>query len=107
MNPWRTPERIYGRQLTDEGANVCGHARPAGALSALPRPEPAKPAAVPRDDGLRLDDADDRAPPAPCLREPRPQHSVGRCGTETWPAGAIHDGELVSQRDNLQVQRGA
>ena len=83
VNPRRTPERIRGGQLANQGANVGWHARAAGALSALPRPEQTKPAAVPRDDGLRLDDVNGRAPAAPCLREPRPQHPVGRREAKT------------------------
>jgi hypothetical protein len=47
-----------------------------------------------------------RLPVAPGLREPRPEETVGRREAKTWAAGSIHDGELVSKRDDFQVQRG-
>lgn len=47
------------------------------------------------------------APAAPCLREPGPQHPVGRRDAKTRASRSIHDGQLVSERDDLQVQRGA
>ena len=107
VNPRRTPQRIRGGQLADQGANVGWHTWAPGALSALPRPEQAKPSPVPRDDGLRLDDVHGRAPAAPRLREPRPQQPVSRREAKTRASRTMHDGELVSERDDFQVQRGA
>jgi hypothetical protein len=62
---------------------------------------------VPGDDGLRLDDVNSRPPAAPCSREPRPQHPVCRRQTEVLAARSIYDGELVSERDDFQVQCGS
>ena len=62
---------------------------------------------MPRDDCLWFDDKNGRPPVAPGLREPRPQETVGRREAKTWAAGSIHDGELVSECDDFQVQRGA
>ena len=93
--------------LADQRAHVGRHGRAPGAVSALPGPEQAKAAPVPRDDGLRLDDVNGRAPAAPCVREPRPQHPVGRREAKAWASRSMDDGQLVSERDDFQVQRGA
>jgi len=100
VNPRRTPQRIRGGHVANQRANVLRHGRAAGPVAALPRPEQAKAAPVPRDDGLRLDDVHRRAPAAPCVREPRPQHAVDRRQTKAWASGSIHDGQLVSERDD-------
>jgi hypothetical protein len=57
-------------------AHVMSHRWAAGAVSAFPRPEQAKPAAMPRDDCLRFDDMNSRPPVAPGVREPRPEETV-------------------------------
>ena len=62
---------------------------------------------MPRDDCLGFDEMNGRPPVAPGLREPRPKETVRRRQGKTGTAGSIHDGELVSERDDLQVQRGA
>jgi hypothetical protein len=71
VNPRGAPQRIRGGHLVNQGAHVVWHSRTSDAMSALPRPEPAKPAAMPRDDCLRLDDVDGRVPAGPSAREPR------------------------------------
>jgi hypothetical protein len=76
-------------------------------FSTLPGPEQAKAAAVPCEDGLRLDNVDGRAPAAPCLRQPRPQQSVGRAEPQSVRPRSVDDSQLVSERDDFQVQRGA
>jgi hypothetical protein len=40
-------------------------------------------------------------------RESQPTVSRRAPSTETWAAGSIHDGELVSKRDDFQMQAGA
>jgi hypothetical protein len=40
-------------------------------------------------------------------RPPTPQHPVHLRQTKTWAAQSIHDGQLVSERDDFQVQRSA
>src|SRR6476619_4588735 len=74
--PWRTPERIRGGHLANQRTNVVWHGWATDAVSARPRPEQTNPAPVPRDDGVRPDKVNGRAPAAPSLREPRPQHPV-------------------------------
>ena len=39
--------------------------------------------------------------------EPCPQEAVGRRETKTWAPRSMDDGELVSERDDLQMQQGA
>ena len=48
-----------------------------------------------------------RAPALPGLREPYPQETVGRRETKTWVTRLMDDGQLVSERDDFQVQRDA
>ncbi len=62
---------------------------------------------MPRDDRLRFDDMNGRPPVAPGVREPHPEETVRRREVKTWAAGSIHDRELVPERDDFQVQRGA
>jgi hypothetical protein len=62
---------------------------------------------VPGDDGARLDDVNGRAPATPRLREPDPQCPVSRCETKTRAPRSMDYGQLVSERDDLHVQRGA
>ena len=107
MDPRRTPERIRARELADQRAHVGGHARSAGAPAALPGPEEPKAASVPGDDGLRPDDVKSRPPAGPGSREPRPQHPVGRRQTETWAPRSMDNRELMSEREDFEVQRRA
>ena len=62
---------------------------------------------MPGDDGVRLDDLNGRAPATPRLREPDPHYPVSRCETKTGAPRSIDYAQLVSERDDLQVQRGA
>jgi hypothetical protein len=83
VNPRRTPEGIRGGHLANQGAHIVWHQRTSGAVSAFLRPGPPKAAALPRDNGIRLDDVNDRAPAAPRAREPHPQPPVGRREVKT------------------------
>ena len=78
-----------------------------GAVSALPAPEQTKAAPVPSDHGLRPNDVHARAPAAPHLREPGPEHAVDRREKQASAARAVENRDLVSERDNFQVQRRA
>ena len=89
VDPRRTPQRIRRGQLTDQGANVCWHARTPSALSTLPGPEQTKATPVPPDNGLWREDVHGRAPAAPSLREPRPEHAVGGREPKTWAADRL------------------
>jgi hypothetical protein len=103
VNPRRTPERIGRRQLTEQSANILRYPRTSDAMSAFPRPEQTKAAAMPRDDRLRFDDVNGRPPVAPGVREPCPEKTVRRRKAKTWAAGSVHDSELVPKRDDFQV----
>ena len=70
-------------------------------------PEQAKAALVPGENGRWLYDMERRAPAVPALRQPGPQHPINCRESEPWTAGTIDHGELVSECDDLQVQRRA
>jgi hypothetical protein len=65
VNPRGTPQRIRGGHVANQRAHVRWQRWAPGAVSAFPGPKEAKPAAMPRDDGLRFDDVNRRAPAAP------------------------------------------
>ena len=106
VNPRRAPEGIRGRELANQAANLVWHGRTASSVSTLPGPEQTKAAPVPRDDGFRLDDVHGRAPAAPYGESHA--HSIRSTRqTETWAARSVHDGQLVAEGDDFQVQRGS
>ena len=107
MHSRGAPQGIRGGHLANQCANVVWHRRTSDAMSALPGPEQAKPAAMPRDDRVRLDDVNRRVPAGPRVREPRPQDSIGRREAKTWAPRSMDDSQLVPERDDFQVQRGA
>ena len=106
-DPGRSPEQICGGHLTKQRADLVGRGWTTRSVPTLPRPEQAEPASVPGEHSVRLDDVNGRAPTAPRPREPGPQHSVGRREAKTRASRSIYDGQLVSERNNLQVQRSA
>ena len=103
VNPRRAPERVRGRHLTNQRADIVWHCRAAGAMSALPRPEEAKTTTMPTQHGRWLHDVERRAPAVPSLREPRPQPPVCRGQAKMLTPRSVQHGELVSERDDLQV----
>jgi hypothetical protein len=104
MYSGRTPERIRGGQLSNQGANVWWHAGAPGAMAALPGPEQTKTAPVPRDHGFRLDDLNGRAPAAPRLSH---AHNIRSAGVSRR-RGRRHRLTTASWcRSAMQVQRGA
>jgi hypothetical protein len=58
---------------------------------------------MPGDHGLGLDDDDGAAPPAPDLGKPAPENAI--CSGQTQPPRtcAFQDGQLVPQRQNLEL----
>ena len=101
------PQRIRRGQLADQGTHVRRYAWTPRAASAFPGPEQSKTASMPRHDRFRNDDVCGRAPTAPGVRERGPQETVGRRQAKTRAPRSIDDGQLVSERDDFQVQRGA
>jgi hypothetical protein len=83
VNPRRAPQEIRGGQLPDQRAHVRWYARAPRAQSAFPGPKQPKTAPVPRNDRLRRDDVDGRAPTTPGVCEPCPKKAVGRRETKT------------------------
>src|SRR5262245_47502266 len=78
----RSPERVGGRQLADQGTHVGWHTGSSGTAPTFPGPEETKAPSMPGDNGLRLDDVQRRSPAAPGPAEPRPQYPVGHGQTE-------------------------
>jgi len=62
---------------------------------------------MPGEDRGRLHDVERGAPAVPALRQPGAQHPIPCRESEPWTAGTSHDSELVSEGDDLQVERCA
>src|SRR5215831_7962462 len=58
---------------------------------------------MPRDDGLRPDDGQRRAPVLPNTRQDDPQITIGRLQARPWD-GPFQDVELVAEGEVLQFQ---
>ena len=97
-SPWTSLELTRGHRAARTAA---------GAMSALPGPEQAEAAPMPGEDRRRLHDKERRAPGAPSVRQPHPQHAINSRQAKAWMARSIRDGQLVPQREDLQVQRRA
>jgi hypothetical protein len=59
--------------------------------------------AMPRDDGLRLDDGHHRAPVLPNARQDDPQITIGRRQARSW-GGPFVDIEPLAEGEILQFQ---
>ena len=68
VNARRTPTRICVRHVANQRPDLTGDDGPAEAAPAPPGPARAEAATVPRNDRLRLDDHQVRAPLVPDLR---------------------------------------
>jgi hypothetical protein len=107
MNPRRAPEWIRRGDLTNQRADIVGHGRASGAVSAFPGPEQQEAAAMPCEHRRRLNDVERRAPAAPSVRQPYSQHTINSRQTNAWTAGTIRNRQLVAKCEDLQVQRRA
>jgi hypothetical protein len=107
MNPRRSPERIRSGHSPNQPADLASRGWATATGAALPRPEQAEPASVPSEHHVRLDEDESRPPIAPCLGQPRPERPVGRGQSDPRGARTIQDCHLMSERHDLQVQRGA
>lgn len=105
VDPRRTPQWVHRRQLADQGSHLGRHPGSSGAAPALPGPEQAEPTSMPADNRVRFDDVQDRPPAAPRPREPRPERPIRRRQSEARTARAIDHRELVTERQDLQVER--
>jgi len=103
----RTPQWVRVRHGADQHADIGCYGRPARAASALPGPEQAEPTPVPLDDGGRLHEYECRPPFSPDAREPHPQQPIDCGQTEARSARAFQDLYLMSESENLEVQRCA
>jgi hypothetical protein len=66
----------------------------------------AKPAALPGDDGARLNEDQGIPPASPGLGQPRPEEAIGDLGAGPGRAPLV-DGELVAQREDLELDSGS
>ena len=73
------------------------------AVLALPRPKQPEGFAMPRDDGIRLDDDQRRSPVGPDATEPCPEESIGR-GQPRSLHRALQDAHLVTECQDLKLQ---
>src|SRR5215472_19126872 len=104
MDVGRAPQRVVAAHLPDQIADLAGDRRSAWFAAAhFPGPEEPKALAMPRDDGLRPDDGQRRAPVWPNVRQDDPQTTIGRRQARPWD-GAFQDVELVAEGDVLQFQ---
>ena len=107
VNTWRSPQRILLRHRPTQRADVGRNGGSTRTVPTLPRPEQAEASAVPGEDGLWLHDDDRRSPSLPHSRQPDPEQSV-RSGEPHAPrACPFKDLELMSQREDLELQRGS
>ena len=81
----------------------CGTRASWPAVTALPRPEQPEGFAMPRDDGVRLDDDQRRSPVGPDATEPRPEESIGH-GQPRSLHRALQDAQLVTECQDLKLQ---
>ena len=94
MNSRRAPQGICGRHRANQGAQLLRDGRPTGLTAALPCPEQAETASMPRDDRFRFDDHEHRSPLVPgsrnhtqssrSTRASRSRRGCDRSRTRSW-----------------------
>jgi hypothetical protein len=108
MDVGSTPERILAAHPPDQIADLTANRRTAGFTPPnSPRPEQAKPLAMPGDDGLGSDDGQRGAPVTPDSREDDPQQTIGGRQLRPLPDGAFKDIDLVAEGEVLQFHCGS
>jgi hypothetical protein len=60
---------------------------------------------MPCEHRCRLNDVERRAPAAPSVRQPYPQHTINSRQTNAWMAGTIRNRQLVAKCEDLYVRR--
>src|SRR5262245_6996884 len=65
VNPWRSPWRVVLRHRSNQGADISRNRWPAEAPATFPGPEQSEALAMPRDDGVGLDDDERRSSATP------------------------------------------
>jgi hypothetical protein len=95
MNPGCAPQRVRRGHPSYQRPDIVRHGRAASAMSAFPGPEQAKAAPMPRENRRWLHDMKRRAPAAPSMREPYPQHTINGRQTKARAPGTIHNCQLV------------
>ena len=99
------PKRILATHPPNQFTGFLGHRWAAGLAAAdFPSPEQSKSLAVPRDDGIRFDDAQSRAPFGPGSTKPSPQAPVESIELRLLHR-ALQYAKLVAEGDDLKLQR--
>src|SRR6266516_3824317 len=104
MDSRSAPEWVGLRHRADERADVRGDGRSTETATAFPSPIESEATTVPGDYSVGLDYDDGRSPRAPDPRQPDPQESVSLAQTDPSATGSLKDLELVSQREDLELQ---
>jgi hypothetical protein len=60
---------------------------------------------MPCEDRFRFDDDERRSPPGPDTREPDPEEAVGTRKARPAPTGSLKHLKLVTQGEQLKLQR--
>ena len=104
MNPRRAPEGIRGRHRANQGAELLRDGRPTDFMAALPCPEEAESAPMPRDDRFRFDDHERRPPLVPGLRQPDPEQPVEARQPQPTRMRSFEHTELVPECEDFELQ---
>ncbi len=100
VNPRCAPRGVVGGHLPDECLNRASGMRSSSSARA-PAPEVSETRPVPRDDRLRLDEAQHLAPPRPPARQSHPEQLVDNAETGPRPMPP-QDSELLAACDVLK-----
>jgi len=100
------PGRVRTRHRADEVLAALASLGLPGLAREKASPVVAKPAALPSDDGARLDEHQGISPASPGPGQPRPEKTIGDVGPGPGRAPPV-DGKLVAQRENLEPEGGS
>lgn len=105
MDSRGAPEGIGLRHRADQRAHFGRDAGPTEMMAALPGPPESERPAMPGNDRVGLDNHESRPPRRPDAGQPHPQEPVGLGQAESPTAAPLQNVELVSQGENLELQR--
>src|SRR5215472_6281419 len=108
MDPRCSPQGIGQAHLPNQLANFLAHPGPAESTApTFPGPIETESLVVPGDYRFGLHDEQRRAPLRPEAREPNPEQSVRRVQTKPAPLRPPEDSYLMTESQDLNLQRGA
>ena len=107
VNVRRSPKWVLAAQHADQLANLFRHRRAARlAVANLSPPEQSEALALPADDRGGFEDGKLGLPAAQHRGETDPEQAIGRGQLGAFD-GALEDADLMAQRQDLQLKRGA